>query len=109
MDYKIVEHSFLARVARFFFGTKRIAMVLGNAIHLSGVERQIFLSDRKWLVHELVHVEQYRKYGLVKFLWLYTLESIRHGYYANKFEMEARAAEETMSLSSTAMASSNIR
>jgi hypothetical protein len=94
MEYKIVENSFLARIARFFFGSKQIAMVLGNSIHLSGVKKQIFISDRKWLIHELVHIEQYRENGFLKFLLLYSLESIRHGYYENRFEIEARAAEE---------------
>jgi hypothetical protein len=94
MEYKIVENSFLARIARFFFGSKQIAMALGNSIHLSGVKKQIFMSDRKWLIHELVHIEQYRKNGFLKFLLLYSLESIRHGYYENRFEIEARAAEE---------------
>ncbi len=94
MNYKIVENSFLARIARFFFGSRRIAMVLGNTIYLSGVDRQRFISDRKWLIHELVHIEQYRKNGFLKFLLLYIFESIRHGYYQNRFEVEARAAEE---------------
>jgi hypothetical protein len=94
MQFKIIEHSFLARIARFFFATRQIAMVLGNTIHLSGVEKQIFLSNRKWLIHELVHIEQYRKNGFLKFLVLYILESIKHGYYQNRFEIEARAAEE---------------
>lgn len=94
MYYRIVEHSTLARIARFFFGSRRIAMVLGNTIHLSGVDRERFISDRKWLIHELIHVEQYRRNGFLKFLFLYLLESIRHGYYQNRFEIEARAAEE---------------
>ena len=94
MHYRIVEHSLLARIARFFFGSRRSAMVLGNTIHLSGVDRQHFISDRKWLIHELIHVEQYRRNGFLKFLFLYILESIRHGYYQNRFEIEARAAEE---------------
>jgi hypothetical protein len=94
MNFKIVEHSFPARIARFFFGSKRIAMVLGNTIHLSGVDKQIFMSDRKWLIHELVHIEQYRKNGFLKFLILYSIESIKHGYYKNRFEIEAREAEE---------------
>ncbi len=89
MHFKIVEHSFLARIARFFFGSKRIAMVLGNSIHLSGVNRQVFMSDRKWLIHELIHIEQYRKNGFLKFLFLYCVESIKKGYYYNRFEIEA--------------------
>lgn len=95
MEFKIVEKSLQARIARFFFGSKRIAMVLGNSIHLSGVDKQIFLSDKKWLIHELVHIEQFKKNGFVKFIFLYSLESIKKGYYQNRFEIEARAAEDT--------------
>lgn len=94
MHFKIVERSILARIARFFFGSKRIAMVLGSTIYLSGVEKQVFLSDRKWLIHEMIHIEQYRRFGFFKFLILYCLESIRKGYYHNRFEVEARNAEE---------------
>jgi ABC-type polysaccharide transport system permease subunit len=94
MYYRIVERSWIARIARFFFGSRQIAMVLGNTIHLSGVEKQVFLSNRKWLIHELVHIEQFRKYGYWKFLFLYLVESIRKGYYHNRFEIEARNAEE---------------
>ena len=94
MQFKIVENSFLARIARLFFGSKRIAMVVGNTIHLSGVDKQTFMSNRKWLIHEMVHIEQYRKLGMLKFLFLYTIESIKNGYYNNCYEIEARAAEE---------------
>ena len=94
MHFKVVENSLLARIARFFFGSKRIAMVLGNTIYLSGVEKQLFMSNKKWLIHEMVHIEQYRKNGFLKFLFLYVLESIKKGYYNNRFEIEARAAEE---------------
>jgi len=94
MNFRIVEHSYLARIARFLFQSKKMAMVIGSTIHLSGVDKQLFLSDRKWLIHEMVHIEQYRKLGLFKFLVLYLVESIRKGYYDNKFEIEARNAEE---------------
>ncbi|HSZ26489.1 MAG TPA: hypothetical protein VK766_12245 [Cytophagaceae bacterium] len=94
MNFKIEEHSFWARIARHFFGSRKIAMVIGNTIHLSGVDKQVFLSNSKWLIHELVHIEQYRKNGFLKFLLLYAIESIRHGYYNNRFEIEARVAEE---------------
>jgi len=38
--------------------------------------------------HELVHVEQYERYGLA-FLPLYLLLYARHGYSAHPFEREA--------------------
>ena len=38
--------------------------------------------------HELVHVEQYERYGLA-FLPLYLLLYARHGYHDHPFEREA--------------------
>lgn len=90
MHYYIVENSFFARIARMVLKTRAVAMVLGRGIHLSGVSRDEFLKDRKWVRHELVHIEQFRKYGMVKFLWLYLTESLKKGYYNNRFEVEAR-------------------
>jgi hypothetical protein len=94
MYFKINERSIIARIARIFFGARKIAMVVGNTIHISGVDKEVFMSDRRWLIHEIAHIEQYRQNGLLKFLYLYILESIRHGYFQNRFEVEAREAEE---------------
>jgi len=98
MKFRVVEQSLLARIARLFFGSSKIAMVIGNTIHLSGVNREVFISNRKWLLHEIMHIEQYRQYGVIKFIFLYTLESIKKGYFQNRFEIEAREAEETGTL-----------
>lgn len=46
---------------------------------------------RSLLEHELVHVEQWRKDPL--FPIRYTLATIRHGYWNNPYEVEARAAQ----------------
>jgi len=43
----------------------------------------------KLLVHELVHVRQWGEDPL--FPLKYTLQSIRHGYLQNRYEVEARA------------------
>ena len=93
MEFKIKEKSILARICRFFMKSKSIAMVFGSTIHLSGVDRATFMANKKWFKHELEHIRQYKKYGIFIFLVLYTIESIRHGYYKNKFEIEATAAE----------------
>ncbi|GAA4378285.1 hypothetical protein [Hymenobacter koreensis] len=87
---RIVEHSPLARIARWKLGQPNVAMVLGKSIHLSGVTRGEFLRDPSWVAHEMCHIRQVRQYGLVNFLWQYLLESVRVGYYANRFEVEAR-------------------
>jgi hypothetical protein len=41
-------------------------------------------------------VEQFRRHGFFKFLFLYLWESLRHGYHDNRFEVEARAAETSL-------------
>jgi hypothetical protein len=54
------------------------------------------LRDDAWLRHELKHVEQFRQHGFLRFLFLYAWETVRRGYRANRFEVEARAAERSM-------------
>ncbi|WP_199474048.1 hypothetical protein [Adhaeribacter pallidiroseus] len=39
-DLKIVENSLFARLARGVLKSDNVAMVLGNAIHLSGVKKK---------------------------------------------------------------------
>ena len=90
MDFKVVERSPFARIARMVLKSSNVAMVLGKTIHLSGVSRDTFLKDEGWLAHELCHIRQFREHGFFRFLWLYLKESWRVGYYNNKFEVEAR-------------------
>ena len=90
----IKTNSYLAKVAAWKLHTKQIAMVIGKTIHLYGVSEDAFLANERWLKHELKHVEQYKENGTIKFLGLYLLESIKSGYYNNRFEKEARAAED---------------
>lgn len=88
---KIRESSPLARIARWKLGNKAaVAMVVGQTIHLSGVTRAQFLADPEWVAHEQVHLRQFREQGFWRFLWRYLHESVRVGYYANKYEVEAR-------------------
>ncbi|MFT2007131.1 hypothetical protein ACMA1I_00515 [Pontibacter sp. 13R65] len=92
MDIKIVENSPFARIARMVLKSSNVAMVLGKKVHLSGVSKEVFLKNQGWVAHELCHIEQFRQYGYLRFLWLYLVESMRVGYYNNKFEVEARIA-----------------
>ena len=80
----------LARIARLVLGSQRVAMVVGQTVHLSGATREQFLADAEWVAHELVHLRQYKEHGLLPFLWKYLLESARVGYYQNRYEIEAR-------------------
>lgn len=88
---KIREHSWLARIARWKLGNKTtVAMVIGQTIHLSGATREEFLANPEWVAHEQVHLRQFREHGFWRFLGAYLWESVRVGYYANRYEVEAR-------------------
>jgi hypothetical protein len=89
---KIKERSLFARIARLVLNSPNVAMVLGKTIHLSGVSREEFLHNKPWVAHELCHVRQFAQHGYFRFLGLYLLESLKRGYYHNKFEVEARQA-----------------
>ncbi|MBA9079635.1 MULTISPECIES: hypothetical protein [Rufibacter] len=91
-NIKIIERSPFARIARWVLKSPNVAMVLGKSIHLSGVSKENFLQNTPWVAHELIHVRQFQEHGFFKFLWLYLLESMRVGYYQNKYEVEAREA-----------------
>ena len=51
------------------------------------------MNDPRWVRHEMVHVKQFHKHGYLPFIIKYFWESLRKGYYNNKYEMEAREAE----------------
>jgi len=98
MVIKIRENSWFAKIAARRLKTSSVAMVLGNTIHLWGASKQELITNTPWCNHELKHVEQFLRYGFLNFLLLYLIESLRHGYYNNRFEKEARAAEQFPSL-----------
>jgi hypothetical protein len=90
----IKENSWLARLAAKKLGSERMAIVWRRTVHLHNTTRQEFLSDRHWLNHELKHVAQFRQYGWLWFAILYVWESMRNGYFNNRFEQEARMSED---------------
>jgi len=92
--YRIRENNFLARLAAFKLKSGKVAMVLGNSILLHGVSKDEFLKDKRWVKHELCHLEQFKKYGFIGFIFRYLIETVKHGYQMNKFEVEAREAED---------------
>lgn len=94
----IKENSFWARLAAWKLGSSRMAITLGNTIHLHNTSRDQFLKDIRWVCHELAHVHQYKKYGFYSFLFIYLKESFSKGYVNNKLEQEARHAEENIAL-----------
>lgn len=91
--FKIKENSLIARVAAYKLKSKAVAIVIGNTIHLSNTTKEEFLQNEKWLKHELCHVKQFEQYGFFNFIFKYLKESIKSGYFMNKFEVEAREAE----------------
>ena len=91
--FYIKENSWLAKLAAKKLNTKTVAMVLGKTIHLHGSSKKNFLADERWVNHELCHVKQFAAHGYVMFTIKYLWESLRVGYYNNKYEVEARAAE----------------
>ena len=93
INHRITENSFIARIAAWKLGTPRVAIVIGTTIYLFGATREAFLSDPRWVKHELCHVRQFSDHGFVPFIAMYLIESILNGYYNNKYEVEARMAE----------------
>ncbi|MEP6844866.1 MAG: DUF4157 domain-containing protein [Panacibacter sp.] len=99
MKISIKEQSLLARITAITLREKKVAIVTCNVIHLWNAEKDEFLQNKKWLQHELVHVLQYREHGCFRFVMLYLWESLKKGYYGNKFEKEARLYENDSVLS----------
>ena len=87
------ENSWIAKAASKKLRSPNMALVLGRTIHLYNCTKEEFLQNKRWVRHELCHIQQFRKYGFCIFLVKYLWESIIHGYYQNKYEIEARACE----------------
>ena len=83
-----------AKIAAKKLRSKSVAMVLGKTIHLHNTTKANFLKDERWVKHELCHIKQFKEHGYILFVVKYLWESLRKGYYNNRFEVEARNAEE---------------
>lgn len=94
MNAHIKENSWIARIAAKKLRADNVAIVIGQTIHLHNVSRENFLSNPKWVKHEMRHLQQFKEHGLILFILKYLYESVKHGYYNNKYEIEARLAEE---------------
>ena len=92
-SFHIKENSWLAKIAAKKLRTPGVAMVLGSTIHLHNTSKEEFLQNTKWVKHELCHVQQFKQHGFFMFVIKYLYESIKVGYYNNKYEVEAREAE----------------
>ncbi len=92
-NFNIKENSWIAKVAAKKLKTHSCAIVIGNTIHLYNATKKTFLQNNDWLKHELCHIRQFKQHGFFPFIFKYVWESIRNGYYNNKYEIEARKAE----------------
>ena len=92
-DIRIKENSWIAKLAAKKLNANNVAIVISKTIYLHNVTRQQILQNEKWLKHEMCHLKQFRQHGLVPFIAKYLWESFKKGYYNNKFEVEAREAE----------------
>ena len=89
----VKENSWLAKIAARKLSSQSVAMVLGKTVHLHNTTKEDFLQNKKWVRHELCHIKQFRQHGYIGFVAKYVWESLRKGYYNNRIEIEARAAE----------------
>lgn len=94
MEFLIKENSWIAKIAARKLRSENVAIVIGKTIHLFNVSEENFLKDEKWVKHEMCHVRQFEKYGYFNFIIKYLWQSWKHGYRNNRFEVEARIAEE---------------
>lgn len=80
----VIENSLYARVHLGMRATTRPNRIL---LAITGAE---FVADPEFLLHEYFHVvRQWRPGHLTR--WRYLAESARRGYWANRYEQEARA------------------
>lgn len=93
LSYRIKENSWIAGLAARKLHADSVAIVIGHTIHLHNSSSEAFLKDERWLKHELCHVRQFEQHGFLAFIIKYLWESIRRGYFNNKYEVEARQAE----------------
>lgn len=87
-EVRIVSHSWIAVIAGRIQQEHSYAVTVGHTIYLNCSEKR-FREDTPWYRHEMVHIQQYRKYGTTQFLKRYLFYSITRGYKRNPFEMEA--------------------
>ena len=93
MTISIKENSWIAKIAARKLRSDAVAIVIGKTIHLHHVSKERFLEDTRWVKHELCHIRQFQEHGFGAFILKYLMESMRSGYYHNKYEVEARNAE----------------
>lgn len=98
----VKEQSVLAKIAAWKLKAKSgTAITIGNTIYLHHCSVDNFLRHKRWALHEVQHVLQFKKYGLITFTVMYVWSAIRSGYFQSKWEIEAREAEDNDHILST--------
>lgn len=87
------ERAFVAKVAAKVLGNANCAIVFRRTIYLHQITENEIRQNEALLCHELTHVRQWQKFGVLRFPVLYLWYSLKFGYYNNPFEQEARANE----------------
>lgn len=90
--FRVVENSRIAKIAARIKGEEKYAVTFGKTIFIN-CKKEDFFAESWWVRHELTHVQQYKEYGILRFLQLYLAYSIFHDYYDIPFEKEAISAE----------------
>ena len=81
---RLVQQSHFARL----HGRRVAATTRKGAIFIAGSGRR-FASDPELVLHEYFHVLRQWNTGTLT-TWRYVVESLRHGYRDNRFEVDAR-------------------
>ena len=89
---RVVENSAIAKVVAKIKREEIYAITFGKTIFIS-CKKEEFLAQEWWVKHELAHVRQYEKHGILRFLALYTYYAVFHPKSVNPFELEAETAE----------------
>ena len=78
-----------------FFSERRSAITLGHLVIFTkpGYYDPYSVRGLALLAHELKHVEQYRREGLVRFLWRYLSHWLKVGYDLKNHPYEREATE----------------
>ncbi|HYM27079.1 MAG TPA: DUF4157 domain-containing protein [Steroidobacteraceae bacterium] len=82
---RVIEHSWYARL----HGRRAVATTRRERIYLRGSAREFF-ADPRLMLHEYCHVVRQWRGGRLT-VARYLAECLRHGYWNNRFEIEARA------------------
>jgi uncharacterized protein DUF4157 len=89
---RVIGNSLLAKAAAKINRQETFAITFGRTIFVS-CKKEDFFKKEWWVRHELTHVAQYQKHGVLQFLSLYIYYSVFHHKSENPFEKEAEDAE----------------